>query len=360
MKLTEAEINLNEVMIDPYNPRFPDGNVGKSQEDIINLALNDKSAKELLNSLNTAVRWVNKIVVLKVEDYKHQYKYLSDYKYVVVEGNTRVSCLKSGGVEGFDSDTTIPMLIAEKEEGETDESYYDSILITQGIANVMVVKEWDQIAKAKHIYNLYVSKSANGVDLNTAVTQISSELGIKKVECKKHIQRYSIYSKVDKADRRLTKAEWGYLEAFDVNPRTRAFTGLNENMSWNEDFADEVIPLIGDLIDKATREVGHTKKFRDYMKKLVEETEERDDIITKIESFIDDESEENLINAIKETKPEEDESEWQSKIKSAVRTMEDLPANKIWSESLLPDLEKLHKNVHSGIIMIKAKSETSA
>lgn len=356
MNLVEKIIKLDEIMIDPNNPRFPEGHKNKDQNDIIELALNDKSAKELLNSLNTCVRWVNKIVVMKTVDYSKTHKDLNKFKYIAVEGNTRLACLKSGNVSNYNKSSKIPILIAEKEVNESVDQYQDAILITQGIANVMVVKEWDQIAKAKHIYNLFESKNKLGENLNAIISQISTELGMKKPECKKHIQRYTIFKKIDDEDRTLDKSEWGYLEAFDVNPATRNFIGLSEDMTWDEEKSDEVIPFIGDLILKATKEVGHTKKFRDYVKKLIEDTSDREDVINKFQSFVDEHSEENLINAIDEISPESSEEDWKKKIKSVSNVISDFPANKDWANSLQPQLKKLEENIKTLTKMIELKN----
>lgn len=357
MKLVETKLTLDQIMIDPNNPRFSNGHHNKSQNDIIEIALDNKSSKELLNSLNTCVRWVNKIVVMKTSDYNKQHKDLEKFDYIAVEGNTRLACLKSGEVSGYDRSSEIPVLIAEKENNELENEYQDAILITQGIANVMVVKQWDQIAKAKHIYNLYTSKLNLGCNLNDIITQISKELGMKKAECKKHIQRYSIFSKVAEEDRKLSSSEWGYLEAFDVNPNTRSFVGLNENMTWDDEKSEEITPLIGDLISAAVREVGHTKKFRDYIKKIIETTEEREDVINKINSFVEEDDDETLINAINDTKPDIDESEWKTKLSNALKMMSLFPSNSNWSINFRPQLDKLREDIDFIIKVIDMKNE---
>jgi len=352
MRLIEKNLRLDSIMIDPNNPRFPSGHDNRSQNDIIEIALDDKSSKELLNSLNTCVRWVNKIVIMKTADYNKKHKDLEDYEYIAVEGNTRLACLKSGRVEGYDQNSEIPVLIAVKENNELENTFQDSILITQGIANVMVVKQWDQIAKAKHIYNLYLSKINLGEKLHNIITQISRELGMKKVECKKHIQRYSIFKKVDEEDRTLTSSEWGFLEAFDVNPNTRSFTGLSEDLIWDDQKSEELIPLIGDLINTATREGVNTKDFRNYIKKIIENTAERDDVINKITSFTEDDNEDTLVNAINDTNPDVTETEWSVKIKSADKSISEFPANSDWAGNFKPQLETLSRKVDKIIKMI--------
>lgn len=294
---------------------------------------------------------------MEMANYNKEYSYSEGFKYVVVEGNTRISCLKSGKVPNFTEESEIPVLVATKEHNETDTAFEAEILITQGIANVMVVKEWDAIAKAKHIYNLYQSKIKLGKELEEALESISTELGAKKADCKKQIQRYSIYSKVAEEDRTLTTSEWGYLEAFDINATTRDFIGLNDDMSWNDDNADGVVELIPNLIAKVgIPQIQHTKKFRDIMRKIISETNEREDVIVKINAFIS--GEESMSAILEHTQAATNQVAWQGKIDTAITTITNFPMNSDWSSSLLGSLVELQRKVNEGVNMIKAKGSS--
>ncbi|QQR97513.1 MAG: hypothetical protein IPK18_11710 [Sphingobacteriales bacterium] len=126
MKLIPFEIELNKIIIDPFNPRFV--NEKKvSQETMISEMLQSSQSKELLKSMQQDIKWVNRIVLQKIET--HQYsenlkKTNQEYEYVVIEGNTRVACLKSGSIEGYNQSILIPVLLAEKEENELDEEFW--------------------------------------------------------------------------------------------------------------------------------------------------------------------------------------------------------------------------------------------
>jgi hypothetical protein len=94
---------------------------------MISEMLQSSQSKELLKSMQQDIKWVNRIVLQKIET--HQYsenlkKTNQEYEYVVIEGNTRVACLKSGSIEGYNQSILIPVLLAEKEENELDEEFW--------------------------------------------------------------------------------------------------------------------------------------------------------------------------------------------------------------------------------------------
>lgn len=143
MILKDKKVKISEIFLDPYNPRFITQE-NCSQETILHKILDSKDAKELLNSMKINIKWVNKIVVIKKEDFSEKQKdinNISNANYLVVEGNNRLSCLKSGKIPDITDDHEIPVIVAEKEVDETSEEFESQQRVTQGIANVMVVKE---------------------------------------------------------------------------------------------------------------------------------------------------------------------------------------------------------------------------
>ena len=103
MKVKEKKIKLKEIMIDSYNPRFVN-KIGNSQQEIISHLQKGVEYKELLVSMLKKITWVNKIVVVPIEELSEDEKNLyrldnpnfeQDFKYIIVEGNTRVACLHS-------------------------------------------------------------------------------------------------------------------------------------------------------------------------------------------------------------------------------------------------------------------------
>lgn len=124
MKLINDEVTINKIMLDPFNPRFSTS-TSTQQNQIQRMLMDDPKTKDLLNSMQTGLTWVNKIVIRKIESYSDNDRNklgenISEYTYVVVEGNTRLACLKDEKMNGyFDGSKPIPVIEVVKEHTES-------------------------------------------------------------------------------------------------------------------------------------------------------------------------------------------------------------------------------------------------
>ena len=203
MKLVDEKVKLKEIFLDPYNPRFTESK-NMSQDDLVRKISKKRDAKDLLSSMIIDVKWVNKIVVIAKSNFSEKQNSImgiEDSEYLVVEGNNRITCLKSGKIKCYSDETEIPVLVAEREESESEDEFFSQIRITQGIANVMVVKEWSVVAKAKHLYNMYSDmKSKTGANTKTPHElhkKISNELGLKVTEVRQMVVRYEFFKVIN-------------------------------------------------------------------------------------------------------------------------------------------------------------------
>lgn len=350
MELVDSKLKISDIALDPINPRNPNA-AYKSQPEIIQDTLSRKDAKELLRSMQECIRWVNKIVVISKEEHKTLHPELRDYDYngasfVVVEGNTRLSCLKSGKIQGLNLDKEIPVLEAERSVSESDESFKEAILITQGIANVMVVKEWAPHAKAKHIYDMFLLKKKFGAIRVKAIKVISGELGISQNEVRNSIKRYAIYEKIANDAEVLKDDHWGYLEAFDTNQETRDFIGLDDELDWDDEKSDEVISLIPELIGTAISQGISTKKFRDIFRKYTQECKVNDEVhedsVNKLREVVDADEEQGFHNLIEDGNPDDDvEVKWDEYFDSVESHLKTFPALADWAINKTESLSKI-------------------
>lgn len=372
MKLVDANLKIDEIALDPFNPRDISFRT-KNQEDILQATIDRKETKELLKSMNECIRWVNKIVVVSYDNHKEMYSELrfdeTKFKYVAVEGNTRLSCLKSGLLKNFNKDEEIPVVIAERESGESITSFMESILVTQGIANVMVVKEWSEIAKAKHIYDMYSLKLLNTVTRNAEtikkiITSVSEELGMKRDDVRKAVQRYTIYSKIESDAEHIPDEKWGYLEAFEINADTRSFIGLNEDYTWDDDKADDVISLLPDLIKNAYDHDEKSKTFRDNFRNYIAECNQnniqRQDAIDSLQEILDSEDETKTIkDLLSEDDIDEDveKSEWGKILKKITNQLQSYPVMQDWASEHIQDFKDLSKQLKKMISFIESQED---
>lgn len=357
MKLKPIEILLKDVMIDPYNPRFT---VTKTndQSTLIHEMLQSKSSKELLNSMQEDIKWVNRIVVQIIDTHEEKVKLNSSKtqcKYVVVEGNTRLSCLKSGTIVGYNDETLIPVLLAEKEVDESFEEFKKQIRITQGIANVTVVKEWSQVAKAKHLNSLF-NDSISSKRAQDVYKQISTELGINLKEVRELIIRYKIFHKIAEISDPIADDNWGYLEAFDKNIQIRKIIGMspetNEFINNDDEYYDEILSEIPNLIKHAHLQGLNTKQFRDVIIEISKTHFTSEDFNSVIKEVLDSSSDTSLVSLKNNMKIKSDKEQWENDLNLILDKISNFPSVSDWAIELQDKLNKIDEKVKKHLDII--------
>lgn len=352
MLLTPSNILLKEIMIDPYNPRFTKKR-DVNQQQLINIMLESKSSKELLRSLQEDIKWVNRIVVQRIQT--HEFVDVSKngdaHKYIAVEGNTRLACLKSGSVEGYNGETIIPVLIAEKEPEENIEDFRKQVRITQGIANVTVVKEWSPVSKAKHLSALYddVKESKKPAEI---YKQISNELGIGIKEVRESILRFLIFTKISSISESIPEENWGYLEAFDKNVKIRSIIGLNQDtnefLDDDDEYFSEILEDIPSLIKQALNNGLNTKQFRDVIFEIVKEISTSEEFNEIKNEILNDKSEVTLISKMKKTEIS-DKDYWTKELDIILQKISAFPNMTDWANELTEKLKSIKDKVNKQI-----------
>ena len=367
MNLIDQNIKINDIALDPLNPRDASFAI-KTQSEILNSTMKKQEAKELLRSMIQCIRWVNKIVVVSMNDYLALHpnlkNSLENFKYVVVEGNTRLSCLKSKQISTISEDNKIPVLIAQKEPDESLEEFRESILITQGIANVTEVKPWSDISKAKHIHDMYKLKTSN---LNQSknqqihqdvITSISAQLGLSKDEIKKNIRRYTIYSKIEDVAEQIPDDKWGFLEALETNASTRDFIGLTDTFDWNEEKAEAALSIMPELFKNEASFDPNSKHFRDNFRDYIAECSskkmEHQDIIETLGDIINSkESKRSITELISDKDVKENNQEkWEKFFNEINSKLKEYPINEDWAPQqtqIFDNLEKMIKKIRKQI-----------
>jgi hypothetical protein len=356
MILKPVDVALNAIMIDQFNPRFVKAR-NISQKELIEEMLDSKPSKDLLRSLQEDIKWVNRIVIQKIEthEYASALKKEGSYEYVAIEGNTRLACLKSGAVEGYDETTLIPVLIAEQEENESIEDFNKQVRITQGIANVTVVKEWTPISKAKHLSALY-----NDVKDDNRPTevykQISNELGIGVKEVREAIIRYLIYKKISEVSEPIPEENWGYLEAFDKNSKIRTIIGLdtetNEFIEDDDEYYIEILEDIPALVKHALRSGLNTKQFRDAIFEIVKETATSEEFNEIKNDILNDEI--TLTSKLKKTEVSHKE-QWEKTLDEILKQISAFPNMADWASDLIEKLKNIEAKTSKQIKSVSSQ-----
>lgn len=369
MELLDKNIKISEIALDPLNPRDNTFAI-KNQNEILASTMKKREAGELLRSMSECIRWINKIVVVSYKDYKelHDEIELSDFQYVVVEGNTRLSCLKSKKLQNINLDTEIPVLLAKREKNETLEEFRESILITQGIANVTEVKPWSDISKAKHIYDMYLLKiknlnqPKNAQNNQLVIKSISEQLGLSQEDLKKYIRRYCIYAKIEEVAEQIPEDKWGFLEALEINSDTRDFIGLSSTYDWNEEKAETALSIMPDLFKNEAKFDPNSKHFRDNFRDYIDECKnkkvEHQDIVDSFTSIINSKEEKSFTELISPKVVKEDnKSKWEKFLEECESKLKAYPINEDWASDQISLLENLNKKINKLVNQIKLANE---
>lgn len=150
-----AFIPLDKLYFDPQNPRLPASLAGiKSDETIIEYLLRDEGLIDLLSSIaQTGYAKAEPLLVVPKDD---------NGNYIVVEGNRRLAALKllsnpklasvrkKAVIDIVSNANHIPTVIPVIKYDERDQ-----IIDYLGYRHITGVKEWDSMAKAKYLKQLY-------------------------------------------------------------------------------------------------------------------------------------------------------------------------------------------------------------
>ncbi|PYG50069.1 hypothetical protein DEU53_10220 [Pantoea sp. AG1095] len=345
MELIPSFAKLKDIIIDPYNPRFINQGA-KDQNLLLQDLLGKKYVKDLLRSMQVDIKWVNRIVVQRITTHEHSDSLIGMGEYVVVEGNTRTVCLKSGKIEGINEDSEIPILLAEKESDETDDDFHKEIRVTQGIANVTVVKEWEPISKARHLRKMYDGfRDANPESKPSHIHKlIADELGKTVNEVRQAVIRFTIYKKISDLSDTIPEDKFGYIEAIDKNKETREIFGMDpvtneivfEEGNETHEIKQELLEKIPDLIKMASNQGINTKQFRDVITNNL--TADLDKNNSLLNDIVDIESPITFHSLIDGDRAIDLEEQWQLILD---RIFEDVSSYPLMEDWAIEDLDKL-------------------
>ena len=235
MKLEKVTVEIENLLLDPNNPRFADIsddalNIDKSRfaETPIQNAAYEKMINPkfdtitLANSIATVgFIQVDNIVVAKV----------NDHQYYVIEGNRRTTAIKyllkqyEMGLSTLeqpqiDNLKTIDVLVVDDTENATDLVG----MIIQGIRNVSGIKEWDAFQKAQFINDLIEKGKQPG--------EISRTIGMPVKEINRYYKTYSVMLQFKTDEEYAGKWKPSYFSHFDEvlkKPALRTFFEFNED-----------------------------------------------------------------------------------------------------------------------------------
>jgi len=358
MHLVEEYVLIGEVMLDILNPRLGK-KVDYTQKELASFLLRGPKSKELLTSMKSGLSWVNKIVVVPIselsENEKEVYREINsnfekEYKYIVIEGNTRVACLLNQSMrEVFDLNEKLLVIVVSKSDKETDRQFLKERKRLQSISNVMIVKDWDDVPKAKQLFESYeLIKEINPEKPEKEIfKELADTLGLAVSLVKKFIYRYVFYKELIENVEPIEEKDFKFFEIFEQNNTIRAMFGLDIKSSMFEwevldeiddetqlekiERKQELLYLFPKIIEVAKDEKISSKALRDIVrdnhKEGLEEIHQRFEDIVQYASK-DEYSNDGFLKYFeKEKDVQQEERLLEDSINSILRALKSFPVN---------------------------------
>ncbi|WP_415322308.1 hypothetical protein [Clostridium perfringens] len=379
MLLENKNVFITDIMLDSDNPRFGVNKNNLTQEELALYLLNDRKSKELLASMCTALTWVNKIVVMKIEDLseedrnKYKLSKKSKYKYIVIEGNTRVACLLHNAMRKvIGLNEKIPVIIANKEKNETYDEYTIAKKRLQSISNIMIVKDWGDVQKAKQLYESYIlHKKVNQKETDSSIFRnLAENIGISMQAVKKNIYRYMFLKEISDNSDVIKDSDFKYLEIFEVSNAIRMMFGYNiknGEFLWysNSDSEDETIIeefekkqqllyMFPNIIEICKEEKISSKELRDIIRSFKEN--EYEELYNRFEDIIEYSKKLDYKNDsikkyfCKEEDSKKLENEVEENLKNLTKELRKFPLNESFAKKQrdkIEEIEKICRNILS-------------
>jgi predicted transcriptional regulator len=254
MKLEKVKVEIDNILLDPNNPRFADIsddalNIDKSRysEPAIQEAAYEKMINPKFDTVTLAKSIetvgfipVDNIVVAK----------LNEKQFYVIEGNRRISAIKyilkqhSLGLTTLNEDNIvilkeIDVLVVDDSENSTGTIG----MLIQGIRNVSGVKEWEAFQKAQFINDM--------IDKGKQPGEISRTIGMPVKEINRYYKTYKVMLQFKTDEEYAGKWKPSFFSHFDEvlkKPALRTYLGFNdekfifENIQSLKRFYDWIIP----------------------------------------------------------------------------------------------------------------------
>lgn len=162
-------ISVSNLNFDPENPRIPNDIDGTNDEAVIDYLLTEANLDDLMKSLVSQGYFEGEPLLVCPLDGEN---------YIVVEGNRRLGALKL--INGFPpprKENTIKAIL-EESDGPINEvpcivfEKREEILGYLGYRHITGIKEWDHLAKARYLKQLYNKTVTESEDVNPESMQI--------------------------------------------------------------------------------------------------------------------------------------------------------------------------------------------
>jgi len=289
-------IKIQNLLLDPENPRLPQDVQGKSQNDIVYALYKFFDTEELAYSMNENGYFDEEPLVavpenlplefegVSYEDLRENKKYIefinnSETKFIVLEGNRRLSTIKLLLDDTLRNELKIKSFPTPESHIKDDLQIIPVIIYPErkqvlpylGVRHISGIKKWEPYAKARYVANMV--KAGHSID------DIQKQVGDRTNSARKIYLSYQLIEAVkDEFDIDTTKAEnlFSYLLLATGQGGVKDFIGLPkrlDNVDLDNPIPNDKLENLKDLFswlfgEKENEKLPVIQESRDITSKL--------------------------------------------------------------------------------------------
>lgn len=190
-------VQVNDLLLDPLNPRFPEALKGKEQTEILQRMIDRENVTDLINSIGAQGYFQGEPLLVVKEN----------QKYVVVEGNRRAAALilLQNPDIALRKKKLVQRLVedAENKPSEVPVLIYsdrNDILKYLGYRHVTGIKSWGPLEKARYLRMLLSSGTFDHFDEEEKYKELSRAIGSRPNYVKKLLAGLKLFDEIEHHD----------------------------------------------------------------------------------------------------------------------------------------------------------------
>ncbi|MBN1329160.1 MAG: hypothetical protein JXA54_06775 [Candidatus Heimdallarchaeota archaeon] len=331
-------VEPDRILLDPKNPRFLSKDIIKCQENEIQtdkvqnqikkIILNDYQGKLIKESIrNVGFLKIDRVVCKTINIKEKEY-------YLLIEGNRRIAAVKDLLEDVKNLKVELPPFIMQSlkniEIFILDNASYDNIWLIQGLRHISGISDWKAFEKSQAMKNLYLSNNHN--------TRVVGEIiGRNQKEIADYLRALVIYEEA--------KKDQDYGEIVQPN-KWDFFIHLAQATEWTKWLG--FVEGKTNLLESKIKNYDNLKRFLSWLAvpnysikdldKIPEDEEDKDKPILSAgrelrevkkllkhgEKALDDFEQEGIYPALEKHGEVTQKIVWPSKIKAAIKALEEM------------------------------------
>ena len=267
---TQENVELNNLFLDPKNPRLP-YSINRSQKDMLEYLAKYTSIEDLMNAIGENDYFVGEPLIT----------FKDDGKYYVVEGNRRLTALKLLS-NPLECSRPSAKIIEISNNAKFKPQNIPVILLNNriealpylGYRHITGVKQWEPLAKARYIKDVFDTTDIK-ISTSERYKEVADTIGSRKDHIKRNLEALAVYNVIEENDffniENLNESsiKFAVLSTALADNRISDFVGISQDNSiiTNPDSLDEqkikeITRWIYEKDSKGNTRLGESRNLR--------------------------------------------------------------------------------------------------